>query len=419
MMLVLSILAAAGLIVLAQRKRLYAVAAVLFLLPSYLIRFDLFDIPMTMLETLILTLFIVFVAQERKNIRKLLTNRSWLRSPSFWLIAPLLVASIFNLLITPDLEAGLGICKAFILEPILFYLVLINTVKTEKDVRTVVWALGLSAAAISLIAAIQYLTGIGIPDPWHDFPNRRATSVYGFPNAVGLYVAPILTLFIGVLAHVKFFTRRNILLTLGMMMLMLFALIVARVEGALVAVAAGSVVILLFTKWWKHALIVSAVILVGVFAMDSTREILMFQDTSGDVRLALWEGTSNLLKEQPVFGAGLGAFPIVYDIYRLPSHVELLQYPHNIFLNFWVELGLLGLLWIIGSVIHFFRQAWVARKCSAGYSFVVIGVVVATLVYGLVDVPYFKNDVAVLFWIWLGLLTITSQLHDRTRNNPT
>lgn len=31
---------------------------------------------------------------------------------------------------------------------------------------------------------------------------------------------------------------------------------------------------------------------------------------------------------------------------------------------------------------------------------------IALLVYGLVDVPYFKNDLAILFWIIVGIVIV-------------
>ncbi|MFC1597955.1 O-antigen ligase family protein [Patescibacteria group bacterium] len=403
MTLAISLLAGVAIGALAIKNRLWAVALVLFLLPTYLVRFSIIGIPMTMLEIMVLVLFVVYLGQEGLKGFAHLKKIHWLM---FFI---LLAAGVFGLLTTPDLRAGAGVFKAYLVEPMLFFIVFTNTVKTMKDVRLVVWALGLSAFVVAIVAAMQFVTGWGIPDPWHDFPDRRATAFFGFPNAIGLYIAPILTLFVGLLLHVKFFTRRNVLFVLSLILFLVFALVVARVEGGFVAAAAGIFVMLLFTKWRWWA--IGAVVVGGIalFAYEPTREILLFQDVSGDVRLALWQGTWNLLKSQPVFGAGLGAFPIVYDVYRLPSHVELLQYPHNIFLNFWVELGVVGLVWLVATLVAFFTKAVRSLKRTEGYSIVLIGVMVSVIVYGLVDVLYFKNDLSILFWVWLGLLCVTTK----------
>jgi hypothetical protein len=56
----------------------------------------------------------------------------------------------------------------------------------------------LSTVAVSVFAIYQYITGQYIPnDFWASSVNRRATSFFPFPNAVGLYLAPIIMLLVG------------------------------------------------------------------------------------------------------------------------------------------------------------------------------------------------------------------------------
>ncbi len=86
--------------------------------------------------------------------------------------------------------------------------------------------------------------------------------------------------------------------------------------------------------------------------------------------------------------------------------MELLLYPHNIFLNFWVELGLAGLIWLITILVGFFKRLW---KIKSKQKIVLMAGMVAILVYGLVDVPYFKNDLSIIFWTILALSTVISK----------
>ncbi|MDO8260559.1 MAG: hypothetical protein Q7T50_03640, partial [Candidatus Magasanikbacteria bacterium] len=87
--------------------------------------------------------------------------------------------------------------------------------------------------------------------------------------------------------------------------------------------------------------------------------------------------------------------------------VEIYMYPHNIFLNFWTELGLAGMVlfaWIIGRFLYIaFRLAQIDSK-NKGIALGLLGAMVAIFVHGLVDVPYFKNDLAVVFWVLLAIL---------------
>ena len=83
----------------------------------------------------------------------------------------------------------------------------------------------------------------------------------------------------------------------------------------------------------------------------------------------------------------------------------MLQYPHNLFLNVWSELGLAGLLFTVAALfwlsIRLFRllrrrEAWAVGAVLAW---------VALIVHGLVDVPFFKNDLAILT-VALALLAV-------------
>jgi len=82
-------------------------------------------------------------------------------------------------------------------------------------------------------------------------------------------------------------------------------------------------------------------------------------------------------------------------------------FPHNIVLNFWSELGLLGLLafgWIVVATALAAWRGW--RRGAPEWRPLQLGVMLALLavvVHGLVDVPYFKNDLALEFW---GLVAV-------------
>jgi O-antigen ligase len=91
--------------------------------------------------------------------------------------------------------------------------------------------------------------------------------------------------------------------------------------------------------------------------------------------------------------------------------VEIYMYPHNIFLNFWSELGLVGALLFVWLILKFLLLAFklsvrLARASDRRkyLSLGLMGAMIVIVVHGLVDVPYFKNDLAVMFFIFLALL---------------
>jgi O-antigen ligase len=125
-----------------------------------------------------------------------------------------------------------------------------------------------------------------------------------------------------------------------------------------------------------------------------------FTEGSLGSRNVLWENTSRLLADRPIQGAGLGSFQKVYKRYRTSSNQELLVYPHMIVLNFWVELGVVGLSAGAGIVYLSLKNAWqrIQRQKHAVF-IALLCVWITVLVHGLIDVPFFNNDLSFLWWL--------------------
>ena len=68
-------------------------------------------------------------------------------------------------------------------------------------------------------------------------------------------------------------------------------------------------------------------------------------------RLQVWHNSLDLASDYPVTGLGLGGFEMAYSSYVLLVHVPHTVHAHNLFLDVWLEQGLLGLLALGGLVI--------------------------------------------------------------------
>ena len=116
-------------------------------LPLYIIRcgnvsYCFSPVPFTFLEVLIIATFIFWLGYLAKNgeINPVRLYQR-LKNPLLMPAALLLIAAGLSVLITPDLKGGLGIFKAYFVEPIMLFFVVLYTCRKEKDIRWVLTSL--------------------------------------------------------------------------------------------------------------------------------------------------------------------------------------------------------------------------------------------------------------------------------------
>lgn len=372
------------------------------LLPVYLLRFDIGPLPSTLLEVFLLISFIVYFA---KNGFKAWLHSYNLQPTTHNLIIPLIfLASLISIIISPDPLAALGLFRAYILEPFILFGILRTTCKKDDWVRGLK-ALMLSGLILSIFAIIQWFTGVGIPIPWDI--ERRVTSIFPFPNALGLFLAPILS------AGIIFSIRERQWKWIPAFILMAIAIILAKTEAAYIAIPASIALILLATDLKKKTklgvIAISTLLAAAAIFTPAIRTKLLFQDYSGEVRRIGWSESIEMLLDRPLFGAGLSGFESAILPYHDATQFEIFAYPHNIVLNVWSELGLLGLIGLVGLIGIGLRQ--LGRNRTDTLTLAAGAALLTMLIHGLVDVPFFKNDLAILTVFFFALLTQASSRH--------
>ena len=147
----------------------------------------------------------------------------------------------------------------------------------------------------------------------------------------------------------------------------LIAIVLAKSEASWVAVLA-SVFLLSITHKpaRRYAIVVASVLLVMIATIVPIREVvtnkLLLRDYSGGVRLSQWSEAWTFLKDHPLMGAGLSGYPTAIKPYHVRKEFEIFQYPHQLFLNVWVEMGVLGLLaWTLLDLIVI-KTVWLSRR---------------------------------------------------------
>ncbi len=393
------------------------------LLPTYLVRFNLFQVgkivfPSTVLEFSFAALFLVWLLKYSRSDIIRIVNFLKLHKVFFVAAGVFFLSSVISIFVSDMPIPSFGEWRAYFLEPMLFFFILIGRKEIIKN-NDLFWALGFSTLSITVFSVVQQFTGWGIATPeWTNAATRRVTAFFSSPNAVGLYVAPILMLVVAVLVGAikqlqgrlvkitDFFRRPAILALSTIIFFALLAIIFTKSQGAWIGVGAGVLVFIFFVGYKKIAIGLAIAGIVFSLAVPSMREAVLFQDQANKNRLRLWGYSWTFLKESPknfVLGTGVRQFfrkvqKPYYDKYVM----ERLIYPHTILLNFWTEIGLPGMLAIIVLVGYVFYLGNKIRKHSMIVGSGIIAAFTVLVVHGLVDVPYFKNDLAFLFWILIA-----------------
>ena len=145
------------------------------------------------------------------------------------------------------------------------------------------------------------------------------------------------------------------------------------------------------------------VVVIGLLQVPLIQKRLAGQFNLGDSattirgRLSIFSYTISMLRDHPIFGTGLGGYHYLFRG-TIPE-----IYPHDMWLTFWVEVGLLG---VVAFAVIFFGllyRGWRAYAHASGFYRALLWGVAGSLVlwgvHGLVDSPYWKNDMSIEFWI--------------------
>jgi len=201
----------------------------------------------------------------------------------------------------------------------------------------------------------------------------------------------------------------------------LIALIFTFSYGGYLAVLGGLIILgfLTLNNIWKKRMIFGALVIFIIFlALASPtkkfQDLFEFQErSSGHARLEIWQTSLLIFKEHPILGVGLNNFENVYreTIPRVafPPLEWLVAQPHNLYLALLTQIGLLGFLAFLWIIIKFFKSVFQQSNQILTTYYLLLASMSAILLHGLIDTPYFKNDLSVIFWLIIALLIIQSQ----------
>ena len=332
-----------------------------------------------------------------------------------WAVLALLAAALVSLAAAEHLGVALRELRTVIVAPVLAY-GLVRLVPANPDGRfdpwPLVWGIGLGAATVAGWGVTQAVSGvdlIGAEGVW------RVRGPYGSPNNLALYLGHVWPLMAAVALFGSTRGRRLAAALLGA--LILLGLLLTFSKGALLLALPAAALFIGFAAGgrWRWAalglLAAGALALLPLFATERFAGLFDLQGGTSFFRVQLWRGAWNMALDHPWLGVGLDNFLYAYRTrYALPAAWQELNlsHPHNVVLDFWTRLGLLGLVvgvWLFASA---FWQGWRGfRRASGDRRALLLGLLAAlaaTLAHGLIDNSLFLVDLMLLFMLSIGLI---------------
>ncbi|MCX6781367.1 MAG: O-antigen ligase family protein, partial [Candidatus Magasanikbacteria bacterium] len=282
--------------------------------------------------------------------------------------------------------------------------------ESTEQLKTFAWGFSVTAAVVGVYAIVQKITGWGIPNLyWRVADTRRVTAFFGYPNAVALYVELVMPFFVGMFFIVKEWWSRAWFVFV--LLVSTLAIIFTQSSGAAAALVGTAWIFFVARKQTRVWALATAVIFTIALVLSPYKQKFadefLLQGFSGQIRTHMWHETIEMLKPRWFVGAGLAGYETRVAPYHELKHVEIYLYPHNLVLTLWSEVGVLGLIsfaWIFGLIFVWMIRVTKQKKSEPRiWAGTIIAVLCIIFIHGLVDIPYFKNDFSVLFWILVAM----------------
>ncbi|MFA5040789.1 MAG: O-antigen ligase family protein [Bdellovibrionales bacterium] len=346
----------------------------------------------------------------------------WIKKP--WVTAALLLWAYSVIRAAFIHDGGSGLFAAFVwLRYIVFAASLADWgVADEKGRRWLLCALTGSVLFLSVDGIIQYVSGKDIFG--HEFyPGNRLTGPYKRPllgiTIANLFVPPIFWLL----------NRKNFL---GSILVANICFCTIYFSGERMAFIFSAIIILIWfsflvyinKKHWKYPslaiLFLAALMYFGqIFASPqeaiSDRQLRSTVETAKDISASpyglVWKSAWDVARTNPVFGVGMRQFRVACTDERFgpinnpeSSHPRCYTHTHNVYLEWFSEGGIVGLLGFIGFVLVV--GIGLGRRLILHKADLILWGLAAMLAVRLMPVfistSFFNNWSAIPFWLVLG-----------------
>ncbi|HBO16623.1 MAG: O-antigen polymerase [Candidatus Moranbacteria bacterium GW2011_GWE2_35_2-] len=386
-------------------------AIIIFLAPLYLLRFSIFNIPTNFLEISILIVLFFYLIFSQNNKTKIQIEKKYLI-----LIAFLFLGLISSAFYNQNLMQEFGIIKSWFVFPLIFSFLLIKNVKNIQNADKILKAYFFSASIISLLGLFFIATNRLTFD-------GRLEIFYTSPNYLAMFLASAVLIGFYFL-HSKPASKTLLIIQI----IILINLYFTYSYSAWIAIIFSTILFFLIINkniFDKKKIIFFSllILLLTAFQINNQKIQDIFNPknhSSLESRFVIWHSTTKIITDNFWLGIGPGNFQEKYLEYQkyFPPYPEwAVPHPHNIFLAFWLQSGLIGLVSFVLLIIFWLQSVFskTSKQKNASQkrlgAFLII-VILYFLIHGMIDTTYWKNDLSLYFWIFFSLGIFFTNIKD-------
>jgi len=377
----------------------------IFFLPLYLVKIKIGNFPTNVLEIIIGVIFLLWFFSDREKIK---SKDFFLKYKSYIIFGSLMLFGILlSTFFSGNNLVSWGIVKSWFLVPLILFFLAWNIIEKEK-INQIFLAYSFSAFFVALISCGYYIANFLTYD-------NRLAGIFNSPNYLAMYLAPAIII---ALEKVKKSQPKadpplaEKVKSFGIFTSLIFILIAFYFTysyATWTSVVATFIIIMFIKKniSFKEIAIITTIILVLFLSQLNSKKMIDLLTanprSSLASRIMIWKASQKMIENNFIFGIGPGNFQKTYLEYQkfYPPYLEwAVPHPNNLYLTFWLYGGIMGVVGFLGLVIFFLRDvSRRSKKEPRQVLFVALGIMLIILIHGIFDTTYFKNDLAIIFWL--------------------
>jgi len=339
----------------------------------------------------------------------------WLRDPV--ILAAIALWAVLNVVVSPmaiDSAVSFGRSLAWIRFLLFYAAITVWLLADDRSVRLVMWWMTCVIILVIVDCLVQAFSGVSVTG--ESIKGIRLTGLLG--TNIGSFLAktgfPLIGLLLCINRFGSFPRRASIVSILGLLIFLSILLTGERTITLLTIFSLVLVFSLVFVTMprWRVLIASLSVLLAGVIVaaimleerihqrlLDLIDDLSRFQESPyGHLFSAAWR----IFMDYPLTGVGLKNYREVCAHYTEHCH----PHPHNIYLEFLSESGIVGFLFFVAFVVIFvvkFARRTMRNAINPGAAGFFAGALLISLFPFAATQSYFSNWPAMLLWYSLSL----------------